>query len=85
MGIWDGDLRRGISWPSACVCWPRFLAVVDREESIFGYATHGTAPIVGDVLEGRAWGDAVLGIADHGVVFIAADGATVLFHPRYER
>ena len=49
-------------------------------ELVFAYAAEGANPVSGEVFEGGAGGDAVVGVACCGVVLIAADFANVLFH-----
>ena len=44
------------------------------------YRAEGAHPVGGQVLELGARGDAVLGVALRGVIFIPADVANILFH-----
>ena len=51
---------------------------VNGIEHILGGAAEGAAPIIGELLEGGAGSDAVLGIADSRIIDIAAQAALIL-------
>lgn len=58
----------------------RFCLVVDRLEIVLADGAHGTDPIFGQILERRARLNSAVGIANFGIIDVAADDANVLFH-----
>ena len=49
-------------------------------ELILAYAAKRAGPVIGQIFKGGAGGDAVVGIADFGIVLITAGAAYVLIH-----
>lgn len=49
-------------------------------ELIFARAADRTGPVIGNISKSGSWGDAVIGIAIGGIVFIATDNTGVFFH-----
>ena len=70
--------KRGTSFPvplkkRSIVCGLSLL------KDVLAHSADGADPAVGDLVPGSAGGDAVVGIADSGVILIAA-GADILIH-----
>ena len=49
-------------------------------EVLLAYTANGANPILRDILESCAGCDSAIGIADFGVIFVAANSANILLH-----
>lgn len=57
--------------PSFFLCATKF---------VFSYSAERTNPIFGQVGKCGSWGDAIIGIAYSGIVFVPANVTNILFH-----
>ena len=83
-GLFYGCGKEGRKEPPDTVSCIRGFSTyqsVNGIEHILGRTAEGAAPIIGELLEGGAGSDAVLGIADSRIIDIAAQAA-LIFHKK---
>ena len=51
-----------------------------RSEVFLADAAQGAGPVVREFFEGSSGGDAVVGIADSGIILVPSDAANIFFH-----